>query len=71
MFEFKIKSPVGKFSKKHLQRYQAGGQHLHFISATVMLVTILQQSVGDRFSFINEYWIIVFNEILNLSPIFL
>ena len=22
MFEFKIKSPVGKFSKKHLERYQ-------------------------------------------------
>ena len=53
MFEFKIKSPVGKFSKKHLQRYQARGQRPHFISATVMLVTISLQSVGDRFRLAN------------------
>ena len=40
MFEFKIKSPVGKFSKKHLERYQVRDPSQRVIvMVPLMLVT--------------------------------
>ena len=46
MFEFKIKSPVGKFSKKHLERYQ--GRALRTTSQQLIVKAPLVLVTGSR-----------------------
>ena len=46
MFEFKIKSPVGKFSKKHLERYQ--GRALRSASQQLIVKAPLVLVTGSR-----------------------
>ena len=53
MFEFEIKSPVGKVAKKHLERYQARGHpRMHPMTAMVKISRLVQCNRNSQAAYV-------------------